>query len=324
MKDSVESKQPEVSVVVPTIGTATLSRVLDGLERQSHPPDRFEVIVVSDHAEPNPGAVHDAIGSRPYPVRRLTGQRPGASSNRNVGWCAAEAPLVLFIDDDTIPVTDLLSEHLAWHGRFPQTQVAVLGHVRWAKELRVTPFMRWLEEEIQFDYSSISGIDASWSQLYTANCSIKRAFIEKVGGFDEERLPYGYEDLDWAYRASKDGLRVMYNRRAVVDHLRTDMTLEFWKKRVRRIAASEYQFVQIHPELEPWFYNLFSQVSEMPPARGRGARLARFVPSSVPWLGPRVWKAADVAWKQALAPDFLEAWELAASGADVNQSDSPE
>ncbi len=199
-----------------------LRRVLDGYSNQTAEPDRFEVIVVMDCADLNPAAVDDAIGTRPYRVRRLTGHRPGLSANRNTGWRAAEAPIVLFTDNDTIPVPELVAEHLAWHREHPEPEFAVVGHVRWAPELKVTPFMQWLDHGVQFEYGSITGKEASWSHLYGANASLKKDLIECVGDFDEERLPYLYDDLDWAYRARGHGMRVLYNRRAIVDHRGAD------------------------------------------------------------------------------------------------------
>jgi hypothetical protein len=196
---------------------------------------------------------------------------------------------------------------LAWHDRHPAPEVGVVGHVRWAPELEASTFMRWLDHGIQFDYPNIEGDEAGWGRFYGANASVKRELAERVGDFDEERLPYGYEDLDWSYRASKLGFRVFYARRAIVDHLRS-MTLDFWRKRARRIAVAERQFVQLHPEIEPYFYNLFSSAARQPSSSGRGVRLAPYVPRGVPWLGPRVWTSVDVYYRQQLAPDFLEAW----------------
>lgn len=305
---------PDLSVVLSTLGNYdVLRRVLDGYSRQTAPPESFEVIVVVDRADPDPEAAAAAIGDRPYATRRLTGGVPGLSANRNAGWRAAEAPVVLFTDNDTIPVPELVAEHLEWHRAHPADGVAVVGHVRWSPELRVTPFMRWLDEGIQFDYRSIRGTEASWWHLYGANSSVKRAMLEHVGGFDEERLPYLYDDLDWAYRASRHGLRVLYNERAVVDHYRPDMTPEFWEQKARRIAAAERAFVAIHPEADTWFHDRFSAAAERRRARGRGARLARFVPEWVPWLGPRVWASARESFLQRMAPHFLEGWERAAS-----------
>lgn len=300
---------PEISVVISTLGNhEVLRRVLDGYARQDAPEGSFEVVIAMDMAEPRPEAVDAAIGSRPYTVRRVTGARPGLSANRNAGRRAAIAPLVLFTDNDTIPVRGLLSEHLAWHRRHPETEVAVLGHVRWARELRVTSFMQWLDYGVQFQYPYIEGTEAGWGRFFGANVSVKREFAERVGDFDEERLPYGYEDLDWAARGNALGLRVLYARRAIVDHLRP-MTLEFWKKRARRIAVAERAFVAMHPDEEAYFHRKFSEALEWPRASGRGVPIARWVPRWVPWVGPRAWLSRDLYFRQALAPHFLAAWE---------------
>lgn len=314
---------PRLSVVVPTIGMHdVLRRVLDGYDRQDAPRGSFELIVAADAGEPNPAALDAAVGERAYPVHRVSGARPGVSANRNAGRRAAGGSLILFADNDTAPTPTLVSEHLAWHAEHPQEEVAVLGLVRWAPQLRVTTFMRWLERGVQFDFQGIEGIDAGWGRFYTANVSVKRSFAERVGDFEEKRLPYGYEDLDWSYRASGLGLRVLYNRSAVMDHHR-EMTLEFWKRRAARVAVSEREFTRLHPELEPWFLRLFTAAAEEPRASDRGVRLARWVPPWVPVVGPRVWHSLDLFYKQALAPHFLEAWSSGASeGPDLSEREA--
>jgi GT2 family glycosyltransferase len=295
--------------VISTLGNyAGLARVLDGYGRQEVEPRRFEVIVVSDRAEPDPAATERAIGERPYAVRTLTGAIPGLSANRNAGWRAAAGELILFTDNDTIPLRRLLAEHLAWHRRHPEPEVAVLGHVRWSPEVAVNPFMHWLDHGMQFDYPNIDGIEAGWGRFYGANVSVKRELIERVGGFDERRLPYLYDDLDFGYRADAAGMRLLYNRDAVVDHLR-EVTLDFWRSRMARAAMAEREFVRKHPEVEPYFFNMYSAALEHPPARGRGRHLIRRVPRRLPLIGERVWTSADIYFRQQLAPPFLEAWE---------------
>jgi GT2 family glycosyltransferase len=217
----------------------------------------------------------------------------------------------MFLDDDVVPDPGTLESHLDWHSRYPDESVGVLGDVRWASELTVTPFMRWLERGIQFDYRGIVGDEAGWGRFYTANVSVKRSLLEKVGGFDEG-LPWGYEDLDIAMRMHEaHGFRLLYNREATAQHLH-EMTLESWRKRAATVARAERLFVARHPEFPPYFFDLFSAAAAQPRARGRGAKLARWVPEGVPWLGPRVWGAADLHWRQELAEPFLAAWNEAA------------
>jgi len=314
---------PRLSVVLSTIGMhQVLRRVLDAYDRQDLPPADFEVVLAVDAAEPDLPAVKEVAAGRSYPVRWAHAERPGLSANRNAGRRAAQAPIVLFTDNDTIPHPDLLRRHLDRHTEHPEEETAVLGLVRWAPELEVTTFMKWLDRGIQFDYPNIRGTEAGWGRFYGANVSVKRAFAERVGDFDEEHLPYGYEDLDWSYRASRLGLRVLFDRHAVVDHLR-EMTLEFWKRRAARVAVSERAFTRLHPELDPWFHRLFTDAAAQPPASGRGLKLARWVPPWVPLVGPRVWSSVDLSYRQALAPHFLEAWESGESdGPDLSEREA--
>ena len=303
---------PALSVVIPTHGRAALlARVIEHLERESDAPE-FELIVVTDAEAQNVDAVRAAVEGSRIDARLLAAGRPGASAARNVGWRAARAPIVLFIGDDTLPEGRLLAGHLEWHEQHPEEEVAVLGRVRWADEIEITPFMRWLDAGIQFDFANIEGTDVGWGRFYTANSSIKRALIERAGGFDEERLPFLYEDLDLAYRLQPFGFRLLYNRDASVEHVHP-VTVEEWKGRAAAVAVAEKEFVRLHPDVPPYFFNLFSEAARMPRARGRGVKLARWIPRGTPFLGKRIWHVADVAWRQALAEPFLAEWEGGAS-----------
>ncbi len=284
--------------------------MLERLERQTAP-GGFEVLVVVDEEETDLVAVDGAVLGRPYPLRPLVRSSPGASAARNTGWRAARAPLVLFLDDDVLPEPPLLAEHLACHARHPGREVGVLGLVRWADELRVTPFMRWIERGVHFDFVHIEGEEAGWGRFYTANVSVKKELLELVGGFDEERLPFGYEDLDLGYRMHVHGFRLLFNRRASGEHV-NEMTIETVRARMPMMASSEMAFCAKHPEIPPYFFDMFSQAAAQPKGPHRLAGLARMVPPNAPLLGRRVWESVDARFKQELAPEFMRAWEEAA------------
>lgn len=258
----------------------------------------------------NPGddnaAVRDAVGGRSAEPLLLVASAPGASAARNRGWREARGPVVLFLGDDILAGPTLLAEHVSWHRGDPDELVGVLGHVRWARELEVTPFMRWLDRGLQFDYGAIEGRGADPGHLYTANVSLKRTLLERSGGFDEG-LPYLFEDIELGRRLSELGFRLLYNRRAEAEHLH-EATPDSWKARMRTAGRAEHQFLRRHPDAEPLLYEQMSRAAADPPARGRAARLAGLIPPWVPVLGPIVWKSAEQRWLQQLAPDFLEAW----------------
>jgi GT2 family glycosyltransferase len=296
----------KLSVVMPTFNRPdALPRTLAALARQTLPPDEFELVLVED---PKNEAPPDVAGL-PFAVRLLAGTRPGASSARNVGWRAAQAPVVLFMGDDIIAARDLLEQHAAWHERHPEETAGVLGHVRWARGLKRDAFMKWLDMGIQFDYDSIEGTTTGPGQLYTANVSLKRAMLERVGGFDEERFPFLYEDIDLGLRMAEQGFQLLYNERARAEHLHQPR-LEDWQGRMAKIAQAERRFVERHTDHTPYFRDMFSDAVWRPPLRGRrGKLLMRFVPKGTPWLGEWVWDNADLYFKQQLGRPFMDAWE---------------
>jgi len=321
--DSVGSPTPEhpaihdnghsvldLEIVIPTLGRpAQLARALTRLERQPSATGRFGVIVVTDPAAGETDAAGRAIGARPYPVKLVVRDRPGASAARNAGWRSATAPLVLFLNDDVLATPNLIATHLAAHAGEPEVEAGVLGHVRWARWPPPSGFMRWLEQGLQFDYGPLTpGAEAPWWHFYTANASVKRELLERVGGFDDEGFPFLYEDLDLAARMAEHGFRLRYVPAALAVHVHRQ-NLADWQLRVAEIAPAERRFCARHPAASPYFHNLFLAAAEHPPARGRGARLARFVPRRIPWLGPRVWASFDMRNRQALAGAFLTAWD---------------
>ena len=242
---------------------------------------------------------------------------PGLSANRNTGWRGRAAPVVLFTDNDTIPVPRLVAEHLAWHERHPEEHVAVVGHVRWAKGIKVTPFMKWLDDGVQFHFGVLDGDEASWAHLYGANSSIKRSFLERVGGYDEERLPYLYEDLDWGYRAREHGLRVLYNaprdrRPLAADDARR---LQARAADARRHRVAVHASTRTSPVVSP---DVQRCAVARPVARGRAGAGAASCRRGFRGLAERVWFNADVYWRQQIAPHFLASWDAALRGAPAS------
>ncbi|WP_354702350.1 Validoxylamine A glucosyltransferase [Paraconexibacter sp. AEG42_29] len=298
---------PAVSVVIPTYRRApVLRRTLDHLHRQAD--GRLELIVVDDAQDDDTAAVAAAVdaGHRPFPVRILHRHAPGVAAARNAGWRAAQAPIVLFLGDDIFADPGLVDAHLAAHARWTDHAVGVLGNVRWADELRVTPFMRFLEEGAQFDYAHMQAGDAGWGRLYTSNVSFKRTLLEKVDGFDES-FTFGYEDLEIGLRMAAHGLRLMYEPGIGAQHLHPT-SIPAWERRMVAAAPAERAMVAKHPDVRPYFHDALRDWRGVATS-ARAARLADVVPERVPVVGPRVHAAARAHWKATLANAFFRGWE---------------
>lgn len=297
-------------MVIPTYRRPdALPRTLGALELQTLDPRRFEVIVVDDPWDDDVATVARQVAaeSRPYALRQLSRLRRGASAARNVGWRAAESEVIVFIGDDILLAPEALDEHLRRHLAEPEEPIGLLGPIEWARELRVTPFMRWLEQGIQFDYEQLTGDEATWGHFYTSNVSVKRSMLERIGGFDEERFPFGYEDIDVGYRMAEQGLRLLFSRRAAAEHLHMTR-LEDWRARMADTARAEHIWVSMHPDLAPYFRDRFARAVAGPAGSRLAALATRFVPRRLPLVGERIWDSGDRYFSRRLGPAFLEAW----------------
>ena len=276
-----------ITIVIPTLGrSSALPAVLRRLRGE-------DVVLVADPAGVVPAA--------PPGVRLVRAERPGASAARNAGIAAATSPAVLFLGDDIVPGRELVDRHRAFHRRHPEPEAALLGRVFYR---RPSSFMRWLERGIQTDYRSIEAYGrAGWGPFYTTNVSVKRALLERAGGFDEH-LPFLYEDLDLGRRLADLGMDLVYDPDAAGEH-RHRTTLDDWRRRMEAIGEAERAFTEKHPEVEPYFRGRL-QPSQ---ARGRGARLARFVPPGTPWLGDKVWASAETYYGAQLHAAFMRGWD---------------
>jgi hypothetical protein len=99
------TSEPTVSVVIPTIGRASLRAAVDSALRQTHPP--AEVIVVLD-ADGDPD-----VGDDPTVRVIKTSGRVGPSLAKHHGICAATADVIALLDDDDVWRPDKLAIQLA-------------------------------------------------------------------------------------------------------------------------------------------------------------------------------------------------------------------
>jgi GT2 family glycosyltransferase len=211
-----------LTVIVPTYNRKEiLLKTLAGYQNQSAREGILEVLVVDDGSTDGTSeAVGQFTKETSLHVRYLSQRNSGLAAARNHGIREAKGRVVLFGDDDIIPGTHLVAEHLSWHRKYPDSSVAVLGLVAWSPEVRPTPFMEWLGSDGElFDFGHLArGKEVDFERCYFCNTSLKAEFLTKNGVFDEDFRAYGYEDIELAFRLRKRGLRVLYHPDAVGYH----------------------------------------------------------------------------------------------------------
>jgi GT2 family glycosyltransferase len=174
----------------------------------------------------------------------------GPARARNRGVEASSGEIVLFLGDDTIPQPGWLREHLETH-RMAGTirPEAALGYTAFPPG-ESGPFLRWINEYgAQFGYALIDDpTDVPYNFFYTSNISLPRAFFDALGGFREDFPAAAWEDIEFAYRATKRGMTIRYNPRARTVHHHRIRVASFCSRQ-RKSGRSAAIFSRLHPEL---------------------------------------------------------------------------
>ncbi|MEZ4714211.1 MAG: glycosyltransferase family 2 protein [Caldilineaceae bacterium] len=207
----------KVSVIIPTYNRLSqLKQAITGLEKQTYPFDEFEVIVVSDGSADGTTEYLQTIAS-PLQLQPVLQENQGPAAARNHGVSVATGELVLFMDDDIVPVPMFVAEHVASYEKHGPT-TSVLGPMLTPTDFQMAPWVFWEQQMLYKQYSDMNS--GRWEptarQFYTGNASVARHLILAAGGFDES--VNRAEDVDLAYRMVDQGVKFIFNPSAIGYH----------------------------------------------------------------------------------------------------------
>jgi histidinol-phosphate phosphatase family protein len=181
-------------IVIPTAGRRSLAALLERLAEA-----RSERLIVVDDRRGGPSL------ALPAEVELLRSHGRGPAAARNLGWRAASAPWVAFLDDDVLPGANWGASAADDLSGAPSHVAASQGRLRvpLPRDRRPTDWER-----------NVAGLQrARW---ITADLAVRRSALVAVGGFDE-RFPRAYrEDADLALRLTGAGWRLARGSREVV------------------------------------------------------------------------------------------------------------
>lgn len=217
---------PYVSVVLPTYNRlARLKKVIAGLENQTYPSSNFEVIVVSDGSTDGTNEYLQVVQS-PLNLKPVFQSNQGVAATRNHGVDQASGEMILFIDDDVVPIPQLIIEHLKVHEQKGDNIIAI-GPMLTPANFRLSPWVKWGQDRLIEQYTAM--INGEWEpsprQFYTGNASLSRHILTKYGGFDPNFRRA--EDVELAYRLQKQGIRFVFCPEAVGYHYE-ERSFEAW------------------------------------------------------------------------------------------------
>jgi glycosyltransferase involved in cell wall biosynthesis len=212
-----KASRPLISIVIPTHNRAELlDQTLRSFARQTLASSLFEIIVVDDGSLDSTRQVVEAWENH-LPVRTRFQPKAGIAAAKNLGLSAADAPLLLFFDDDDLATPDLLKAHLKSHQRYPAETIAVLNYTTWQPGLKITPLMHFITHEggLLFSYPQIRhGQFLDFTFFWGGRASCKKSMLTKYGVFNPD-FRFGNEDVELGYRLAPQGFQVVFNRKAV-------------------------------------------------------------------------------------------------------------
>lgn len=215
-----------ISVIVPTYNRLDrLQRVLAALEAQTVPLDSFEVVVISDGSKDGTNAYLESVKT-PLRLEAILQENTGVAGARNAGVQKARGELILFLDDDVVPIPSLVADHLQFH-EDEGANVVILGPMLTPLDFKLAPWVQWEQTMLEKQYTAME--EGQWSatarQFYTGNTSLERHHILAAGGFDTRFRRA--EDIELGFRLALQGLRFIYAGKAIGYHY-AERSFESW------------------------------------------------------------------------------------------------
>jgi cellulose synthase/poly-beta-1,6-N-acetylglucosamine synthase-like glycosyltransferase len=210
---------PALSVVV--IGRNEGARLTQCLEsvRCMRWQGPVEAIYVDSNSSDDSPQRAAAAGAQ---VVRLDAGKLTAARGRNAGWRRASAPLVLFLDGDTILDPDFPQRALDAMSANPAVAV-VWGHRR-----EIYPSASIYNRVLDLDWISEPGL----TKVCGGDALVRRSAIEQVGGYDESLI--AGEEPEMCRRLRGRGHKILHIDAPMVGH---DLAItrfgQYWNRSVR-------------------------------------------------------------------------------------------
>jgi|GEM_PF-1911834 len=282
---------PQASVVVATYNRLQpLRRLLERFAEQQPREQTFEVIVVDDASAHDPESVVGEF-SHVLDLKFVRLERnQGVAVARQKGVELASGRVVIFVDDDMLPVPSFIDSHVRAHDGHA-TRVA-MGPLVPAECIDVMPlFERYHAYQMELAARRYAAEGTfRGHDVYTGNLSMTRDTFWRAGAFDPS---FHLEDVELGLRLERLGVSFVFVPEAVTVHGSDHTSLERWLARSVRDGRDWVRLLRKHPDsraANPWHFFARSNPLSKP-----FFACSAFAPSAAPPIAQMVVTAAKIA-----------------------------
>src|SRR5882757_56263 len=219
--DSLEAGS--ASIIIPTFnGASRIGNCLDALMRQTAG-QNVEILVVDDGSTDNTANIVRGYSS----VRLISQANAGPASARNRGALEALGKILLFTDDDCVPMPDRLDAMLE-----PFKDLDVVGAKGIYRTHQKSLAARFVQIEYEDKYRLMTGL-SSIDFIDTYSAGFRRDRFLEMTGYDTSFPVACAEDIELSYRMSARGWKMKFVPAAIVYHTHPDTLLRYLKKKYK-------------------------------------------------------------------------------------------
>lgn len=210
LKQKTAERYPFFSIIVPTYGRLeALLRCVRAITSQNYPRTRFELLLVNDGGPPLPDLV---AFQKHLPLITLFQSHAGPAAARNLAARQARGEYLVFIDDDSYPTADWLSQLAAGLRQTPHR--AVGGPV--LNALPENLYTVATQEMVSYLYKQMNTADTQF--LVTSNLAVPAQLFHEVGEFNPVFRWAAGEDREFCLRWLAAGHKLHFVSQATVYH----------------------------------------------------------------------------------------------------------
>ena len=206
--------EPHVSIIVPVKNSArTIGDLLDSLMKLDYDREKLEIIVVDGHSTDGTREIVER-----YPVRLILEEGRGLNAARNTGVRYSRGEIIAFTDGDCVVPSNWVR---AMVENFRDPSVGFVGGL-------VEGYHKDSFLSIYMDETFFHAVPSFTNRYETTdlrmlrfpagcNMAFRRHALEKIDLFDE-RIYYGFDDLQPVEELSLRGFRIILDPRVLVWH----------------------------------------------------------------------------------------------------------